>query len=163
MKETFRVLMLGFMFIIMTFLQIERDINSTTQQRLKASITRAAHDASLQVVDSLVGEGYIVFDREKARAAFEQTLQSNLQLKSDLTPKPHTLLHDQMYIIAEEYIDDYSGVTFPYNYRNDEMRMYKTIYGPAVIFKIRVHMPRVSRFGYDGDVTKDVIYEYPFL
>ncbi|MCS7461464.1 hypothetical protein N0M98_15030 [Paenibacillus doosanensis] len=160
-----RALLLMFvilMFLYTTGFQADRFVTSTTHNRLKFALNHGAHDAALQVVKSRLAEGQIVFERGLARKAFEAGLKANLQLNEDGTPYARTLLQAAPVIVFEDYVDDdMPEVTFPYNYVRTDQRISKTLKGPAVIFKVKVKLPRTNGFSYEGDVYKTVIYEYP--
>ncbi|MGG3471558.1 hypothetical protein ABES02_29340 [Neobacillus pocheonensis] len=162
MNRTLLLLALGLLLIFMQFYNVDRFSNTTIHDRSKYSLHRAAHDAALQVNPALKVNGQIVFVRDKALQAFKDTFAKNMSLKPDLSPKPNTLLKNPVEIIFEDYIDDQSGVTFPYNYVNSQYGINKTIKGPAVIYEIRTKAVKHSTYSYDGYIYKNVIFEYPY-
>jgi len=162
MKKSVQILLVMVLFITMEFTNADRHANMTLNNSETFGLFRAAHDASLQVKPDALSEGLIVFDRTKARETMMQTLSMNMGLKPDLKPKEDSYLTDPVEILFEDYVDDESGVSFPYNYRNDQYKIYKTIWGPAVIYEIRIKTPRSSTFSYDGYIYKNIIQEYPF-
>ncbi|MDF2646843.1 MAG: hypothetical protein K0Q73_2648 [Paenibacillus sp.] len=162
MNRTLLLIALTFIFIFMEFYNADRLSNTTIHDRTKYSLNRAAHDAALQVDPVLRADGHIVFLRTKARQTFNDTLARNMNLKPDLSPKANALLQNPVEVIFEDYIDDQSGVTFPYNYVNTQYGIYKTIDGPAVIYEIRTKAVKYSTYSYDGYIYKNVIQEYPY-
>jgi hypothetical protein len=162
MRRSFLILALSLVFILMELYNADRLSDDTTQYRLKYGLHRAAHDATLQIDPVSKVDGLIVFLQSKALQTFKNTLILNMDLKPDLSPKANTVLKDPVEIIFEDYIDDSSGVTFPFNYSNSQFGIYKTINGPAVIYELRVKAPRLSTYSYDGYIYKNVIQEYQY-
>lgn len=160
-----RVLLL--MFVVLMFLhttgyEADRYVTTTTHNRLKFSLNRGAHDAALQVDKERLAEGDIVFERGLARAAFEKGLEHNLQLDSSGNPRASTLLQSKPVIVFEDYVDDSTpGVAFPFSYVRESEHIYQVLKGPAVIYRVKVKLPRTHAWSYVGDVYKNVIYEYP--
>ncbi|TDF94125.1 hypothetical protein [Paenibacillus piri] len=161
-----RVLLLIFvvlLFLYTTGFQADRYITVTTHNRLKFAINRGGHDASLQISKEPLADGQIVFDRTAARRAFEATLQVNLQLRPDGTPYAESLLSRAPVVVFEDYVDDATpGAVFPLSYVQESQQIVKVLRGPAVIYKVKVKLPRSHALSYDGDVYKTVVYEYPF-
>lgn len=149
-------------FIFLWGFQDERYLSQTVHERLKNSINRGAHDASLQIDPQQLKRGNIVFLQSESFRVFKSTLIENLGLELNLSPKPKTLLSSPVEILFEDYVDDSSGVSFPYSYENDEFKIKKMMKGPAVVYVIRTKMPRVNTLSYDGYVYKRVIFEYPY-
>lgn len=161
MNRTLLIIALSFIFILMEFYNVDRLSNTTIHDRTKYSLNRAAHDAALQIDPALRADGYVVFLRDEALQTFKNTLAMNMNLKPDLAPNPSALVQEPVEVIFEDYIDDQSGVTFPYNYVNTQYGIYKTIDGPAVIYEIRTKSVPYSLYSYDGYIYKNVIQEYP--
>jgi hypothetical protein len=160
-----RVLLLLFvvlLFLYTTGFEADRFVTTTTHNRLKFSLNRGAHDASLQIVKEQLAEGRLVFDRTAARSAFEAGLRHNLQLQPDGTPAVRSLLTDAPVIVFEDYVDDSTaGIAFPFSYVQESQRIIKVLKGPAVIYRVKVKLPRNHALSYSGDVYKTVIFEYP--
>lgn len=161
MNRALRLLLLTFVFVFMEFSNANRLTNTTLINAETYGLMRAAHDASLQVDPVLLAEGAVVFDRERARAAFEYALRRNMRLDATLHPEAGSYLQHPLEIVFEEYIDDASGVTFPYNYRNDSFKIYKTLDGPSLVYEVRMRSPRMSQFDYDGYIYKNIVQLYP--
>ncbi len=156
------MLMAGIFIYAMGF-EADRYITEAVHNRLKFSLNRSAHDASLQVDKLALTEGRIVFVRSGARHAFEAGLRANLELQDNLFPRAGTMLGKPPEIVYEDYVDDATpGVRFPFSYVRPEQNIYQVIKGPAVIYRVRVMLPGTNRFSYNGYVYKTVIYEYPF-
>lgn len=139
------------------------DDNNTTlaNERLKNAVNYAAHDASLQLNKAELGRGKIVFNRPAAENAFTQTLAANLILDSSLDPKPGTLFKDRLTVIYEDFIDSSDGVNYPYLYENNAYGIRHIIYGPAVVFAVRVPRPKVFNLNPEYDLVKWAVFEYP--
>lgn len=150
------------MFLYTTGFEADRYLTDTTHNRLKSALNRGAHDASLQVDRRRLGEGLIVFDRPRAREAFEQGLRNNLQLGEDLSPEPGTLLTKTPEIVFEDYVDEADPANvFPLNYVRPDRQIARVLKGPAVVYQVRVRLPRAHAFSFDGYIYKTVIFEYP--
>jgi hypothetical protein len=162
MNRSLLIMALSLIFIIMEFYNADRLSDTSIHDRSKNSLNRAAHDAALQIDPVYKVDGQIVFLRDKALQVFTDTLTRNLDLKPNLSPKANTVLRDPVEIIFEDYVDDLSGVTFPYNYVNTQYGIYKTIDGPAVIYEIRTKAPKLSTYSYAGYIYKNVIQVYPY-
>lgn len=162
MNRALLLLFVVLMFLYTTGFEADRYVASTTHSRLKFALNRGGHDAALQVSKDYLAEGLVVFDRPLALAAFEAGLRGNLQLRTDGTPYEGSLLSDAPVIVFEDYVDNSTPeVLFPYSYIRESEHIFQVLKGPAVIYKVRVKMPRSSQLSYDGDVYKTVIYEYP--
>jgi hypothetical protein len=160
-----RVLLLMLLFIVFIYLtgfQEDRYITETVHNRLKFSLNRAAHDAALQVDKEALSEGQVVFSRGEALDVFKATLRDNLQLQIDLSPIPGSLFQSELEVIFEDYVDDDSGVAFPLTYTNAANQIVQVLKGPAVVYRVRVKLPRSNSLSYQGYIYKSVIYEYPF-
>ncbi|PZE20686.1 hypothetical protein [Paenibacillus xerothermodurans] len=161
-----RVLLLFFvvlMFLNTTGFQADRYVTTTTHNRLKFAINRGAHDASLQLDKAQLAEGKIVFERDAALLAFKAGMNHNLQLHENGTPRTRSLLSDAPEIVFEDYVDDNdANIVFPFSYVRENQGIRKVLKGPAVIYKVKVRLPRHHVYSYEGHVYKTVIYEYPF-
>ncbi|MDF2959735.1 MAG: hypothetical protein K0S39_1470 [Paenibacillus sp.] len=163
MNRALLLLFVVLLFLYTTGFEADRFVTATTHNRLKFALNRGGHDASLQLNKELLAEGKVVFARLLARSAFEAALRHNLQLRSDGTPVAGSLLSSAPVIVFEDYVDDSTpGVAFPFSYVQESQQIVKVLKGPAVIYKVKVKLPRNHSFSYDGDVYKTVIYEYPF-
>lgn len=162
MNRALLLLFVVLMFLYTTGYEADRYVTKTTHNRLKFALNRGAHDAALQVNKDRLAEGEIVFERGMARAVFERGLEYNLQLDSNGAPHAGTLLQKEPDIIFEDYVDDsIPGVSFPFSYVRENENIYKVLKGPAVIYRVKVKLPRTHAWSYNGDVYKNVIYEYP--
>lgn len=160
-----RALLLMFvvlMFLYTTGFEADRYMTDTAHNRLKEAMNRGAHDASLQVYSESLSEGVVIFEQPAAKQAFLRGLQGNLQLSESLDPKPGTLFASAPEIIFEDYVDDVTpGVSFPYTYVRTDRKIVRVMKGPAVVYQVRIRMPRAHAFSFDGYVYKTVIFEYP--
>ncbi|SFL69044.1 hypothetical protein SAMN03159341_108235 [Paenibacillus sp. 1_12] len=162
MNRALLLLFVVLMFLYTTGFEADRFVTTTTHNRLKFTLNRGAHDAALQVNKDWLADGLVVFDRPLAHAAFEAGLRGNLQLRLDGTPSIGSLLSAAPVIVFEDYVDDLSPeVVFPYSYVRESEHIVQVLKGPAVIYRVKVKLPRSSSMSYDGDVYKTVIYEYP--
>ncbi|NHN33106.1 hypothetical protein [Paenibacillus agricola] len=162
MNRALLLLFVVLMFMYTTSFEADRYVASTTHNRLKFALNRGGHDAALQISKDWLAEGLVVFDRPNAWAAFEAGLRHNLQLRVDGSPYEGSLLSDKPIIVFEDYVDDSTpGVLFPYSYIRENESIFQVLKGPAVIYRVKVKMPRSSQLSYDGYVYKTVIYEYP--
>ncbi|MCR8987640.1 hypothetical protein NW801_21870 [Brevibacillus laterosporus] len=156
------ILSLAF-FIRIEMFQNDQLVNRLVNARLKYSIDRGAHDASLQIDEEAWGNGYILFVKEKALETFKSTLGSNISVDPvSLVPHPNTLLKDKIHIIYEDYIDHEDNVSYPYYYQNEQYNIHKWIYGPAVIYVVKVMTPKIHPTSLNEYIQKSVVFEYPF-
>jgi hypothetical protein len=161
-----RVLLLFFVvlfFLYTTSLEADRFVTKTVHNRLKFALNRGAHDASLQIDRTRLADGSIVFERTEARSAFLSGLQYNLLLLPSGAPRAGSLLTASPELVFEDYVDD-ATVTegFPLSYVREDRHIVQVLKGPAVIYQVRVKLPRTHNDSYDGYVYKTVIYEYPY-
>lgn len=161
MKETVFALLMSV--ICLTFWMWQVDDNNTglANERLKNAVNYAAHDASLQINKTELSKGRIIFDYALAEGIFRQTLQDNISLENDLTPKPHTLFKEQLTVLYADYIDDEDGVSYPYFYENNTYGIHHWINGPAVVFAVKVPRPQVFSVNPVYDLIKWAVFEYP--
>lgn len=161
-----RVLLLFFvvfLFLYTTANEADRYVTKTAHNRLKFALNRGAHDAALQIDRSVLAEGSIVFARTEARNAFIAGLGHNLQLQPDGTPRAGSLFSSRPELVFEDYVDDAAaGISFPVSYVREDRRIVQVLKGPAVIYQVRVKLPRNQTGSYDGYIYKTVIYEYPY-
>jgi len=162
MKYAVRTLFVAMIFGLLELTNVGRYTTTTLSNLTTFALFRAAHDASLQVDPVLASEGYIVFMPDAAREAFMETMSRNLGMKPDLTPKPGSFIEHPMEIVYEEFVDDSSGVTFPFNYRNDQYHIYQTLEGPSVIYAVRIRATSKSNFDYNGYLFRNIVQQYPF-
>ncbi|OXM83953.1 hypothetical protein [Paenibacillus rigui] len=164
MNRALLLLYVILLFLYTTGFEADRFVTSTTHNRLKFALNHGGHDASLQVDKGQLSEGRIVFVRTEARSAFEASLRYNLQLHEDGTPESGSLLRAAPVVVFEDYVDDSTpGVLFPYRYTQESRRIDKLLKGPAVVYQVKVKLPRNNVLSFDGYIYKTVVYEYPLL
>ncbi|MFH5181492.1 hypothetical protein ACHHV8_01920 [Paenibacillus sp. TAB 01] len=164
MKRALLLMYVILLFLYTTSFEADRFITSTTHNRLKFALNHGGHDAALQIDKGELAEGRIVFRPPAARAAFEAALQFNLQLLANGTPMEGSLLHSAPLIVFEDYVDDRTpGVVFPYRYVQESRLIDKVLKGPAVVYQVKVKLPRTNALSFDGYIYKTVVYEYPLL
>lgn len=161
MKETIFALLMSLVCLTLWMWQVDDNTTALANERLKNAVNYAAHDASLQINKSELAKGRILFEPVTADAVFRQTLQDNLALTNDLTPKPNTLFKEQMTVLYTDYIDDGDGIAFPHFYENDTYNIHHWVNGPAVIFAVKVPRPRVFNVNPGYDLIKWAVFEYP--
>lgn len=161
-----KVLLLLFAFVLFaqtTLFQNDHFIHRMTHERLKNAINRGAHDASLQIDPLRWAEGFIEFVPDRALQVFKETTAANIGLNpGTMAPLPHTMLTHPIEVLFEDYIDDKDPVTYPYIYRNATYGIEQTIYGPAVVYVVRVLTPQISATSSDEYILKSVVFEYPY-
>lgn len=161
MKETIFTLLMSVVCLTFWMWQVDDNNTALAGLRLKNALNYAAHDASLQVNKTELGQGRLVFDTTAAGRVFAQTLQDNLRLDSNMTPLPGTMLRERLTVIYTDFIDDNDGVTFPYFYENDAYGIHRWVNGPAVVFAVEVPRPRVFNVNPDYNLIKWAVFEYP--
>lgn len=161
MKWVITTIMMSFIFITFWLWQTDGSVALIANERLKNSINRAAHDASLQVDRRQLINGIFIFDTTSSLASFKKTLADNLSLDNQLTPIPNTLFTKPITITYMDFIDDLDGATYPYLYENSMYGISKIIYGPAVIFAVETDKPRPFNISDNYMMRKWAVFEYP--
>ncbi len=151
--------------------QIEGNTQNIALERAKNAVNRAAHGASLQIDKLSLSNGKLVFDRTQALNAFTDILSKNMQLDSSLKALPDTLFQGQVQIVYEDYVDDSNvvaryGSGFDdgaklYQYHSTDFNLEQLIYGPSVIYVIKVQKPLQINSSTDQFYYVGSIYEYP--
>lgn len=163
MRKVLMIVLLMIFYVQLQNFQDDHLIHRLTHERLKNSINRGAHDASLQVDPVAWGEGRIEFVTDRALLAFKNTMSANIGLDPvTLKPLPNTMLTSEMDILFEDYIDFKDNVKFPYLYKNSTYGIQRTIYGPAVVYVVRIKTPKYSATSSNAYIQKPVVFEYPF-
>jgi len=162
MQRIVLIMLISIFWLFLRGFQADRNIQETAHVRLKEGINKAAHDASMQVDDYQWGQGKIVFNHTKAIDVFRNTLAYNTDLRPDLNPIPGTFFADPIEITFEDYVDDSSGVVFPFTYINDREGIYHVLKGPAVVYKVRTKVRQTNPWSYKGYIRKTVVFEYPY-
>ncbi len=161
MRETIFTLLISIVCLTFWMWQVDDNLTCLANERLKNAVNYAAHDASLQVDQTELGRGRIVFRSAAAEAAFQKTLADNLFLEPDLVPKPKNLFGQKFSVLYTDYIDDRDGVNYPYFYENSSYGISHWIYGPAVVFAVQVPRPRAFQVNPVYFLVKWAVFEYP--
>lgn len=162
MRASIAMILLGVFFVFMIYMEIDQDLSTLLNERVKNGVNRATHDASLCIDIEEYADGRIIFNHQEAKNAFERTLALNLGLKpEDLTPRPGTSFTDKAVIELIDYIDDEDGVNYPYLYQNAQFGITKVLRGPAVISVVKIRKPVFCSLSAKFDYRKWAVYEYP--
>lgn len=162
MRASIAMILLGVFFVFVIYIEIDQDMSSLLNERVKNAVNRATHDASLCINKQEFSEGRIVFSPNQALITFNNTLAANLGLDpASLNPKPNTLFTSKPAIELLEFIDDNSGINFPYYYQNSTYGINKILYGPAVISIVKIEKPVFCSLSAKFDYRKWCVYEYP--
>jgi len=163
MDRVFLIILTLAIFVRIQIFQDDHFVSRITNERLKNSINRGAHDASLQIDPVAWGNGEIIFVTDQALQTFKHTLADNMGLNQvTLEPLPNRLMTDPVEILFEDYIDANDSVTYPFTYVNATYGISKKIYGPAVIYVVRTKQPKVHATSSNSVINKFVVFEYPY-
>lgn len=162
MRSSISIILLAVFFVFVYFMELDQDMAGLLNERVKNAVNRATHDASLCIDKEVWADGKMVFHRQEALVTFNTTLAANLGLNPvDLNPKPNTMFTEKPVIELVEFIDDNSGVTYPYFYENPTYGIGKIIYGPSVISVVKIKKPLFCSLSAKFDYRKWAVYEYP--
>lgn len=161
MSNVVKVIFLCSIFAVIVRMQINLDVDRTTNRYIKEALEFAVHDASLAIDKVQLGDGLIVFDTIQAQKQFLDTLRRNLKLDNSLHPNSNSFLTEPVKIVYFELIDDSTpGVTFPdYVYSNPTYQILDEIDGPAVVAVIETKGPRYFA-GSPITIRRAAVYEY---
>jgi len=161
MRETIITILLSIVCLTFWIWQVDDNVTSLANERLKNAVNYAAHDASIQIDKKYLGNGRIAFNNAKAEEVFRQTVADNLFLDSDLVPRPNTLFKEKITVIYTDFIDDRDGITYPFFYENEAYGIHHWIFGPAVVFAVEVPRPRTFNVNPSYSLVKWSVFEYP--
>lgn len=163
MKACIWVIFLSVFFICVMQMELDQDMASLLNERIKNALNRATHDASLQINQQQLSIGSSQYDQTAALSVFRKTLAFNLGL-NPLTLKPleNTIFSTAPVIEFIDFIDDNDNISFPYLYQNNTYRINKIIRGPAIVTVISIEKPLLSALSAKLRYRKWAVYEYPF-
>lgn len=162
MRASIALILLGIFFVYVIYIEIDQDMASLLNERVKNAVNRATHDASLCIDTTEYSFGRIVFDQAIAPNTFKNTLALNLGLnQSDLSPKPKNVFTAKPTIEFIDYIDDNDGIIYPYLYENSTYGITKLLHGPSVISVVTIEKPVFCAFSAKFKYRKWAVYEYP--
>lgn len=163
MKACILILLLSVFFISVMYIELDHDIATLLNERVKNAVNRATHDASLQLEPETLSSGYQYFDQTAALSAFKTSLANNLGLNPlTLNPLSNSIFSSKPKIEFIDFLDDHDPITFPYLYQNSNYQITKIINGPAVIAVISIEKPVFSSLSAKFHYRKWAVYEYPY-
>ncbi|MRN51810.1 hypothetical protein [Paenibacillus monticola] len=150
-------------FVYSWFFQIQNQEWDTLRSMLKDANNIAVHDAAQELNEVARAQGRLIIDPELAYATFQRSLQNNLGLDDNLSPKAGSRFRTQLKIIKFAIVDESSGVTFPLLYEDSNYGITKYIQGPSVIAVIQTEHPvLISRAKTQEAIMVPAIQEYRF-
>jgi len=150
-------------FIYTWFFQVQNQEWDIERALLKDANNMAVHDAVQEMNEIERSKGRLIIDPVKAHQTFQNTLELNLGLENDLSPKTGSRLHDSVKIVSFVVLDESSGITFPYLYEDQQYGITKYIQGPCVIAVIESKHPvLISRAKSQEPIRVPAIQEYKF-
>lgn len=160
MRQIMLVLMLTVMWSKLTITQTNNDIFTQTIQQLQNAGNLAAHDASLAIDATNIGNSQIIFNQTEAGQIFQQTFDEN----AGFDPSTNQATTDSRFtgnvtILTSAYIDD-SNATFPYQYSNATYGINAILTSPAVIYVVQVQPRSYAPWAQSDPLTYPVIYQY---
>lgn len=163
MKSCISIIMMSLFFVFVIYLEIDLDMASLLNQRVKNALNRATHDASLCLDKEKASYGKTVFDQNTAISTFKASLSYNLGLnEKDLSPLPETAFVSKPTVEMIDFIDDDDNVIYPFLYENKSYGISKLLKGPAVISVIKMEKPIFCSLSPKLDYRKWAVYEYPY-
>lgn len=130
---------------------------------LKDANNMAVHDAVQELDEIERSQGRLIIEPAAAYTTFRETLQLNLGLDDELSPKPGSRLHDSVKIVKFVIIDESSGVPFPYLYEDPQYGITKYIQGPSVVAVIETKHPvLIARNKTQAAIRVPAIQEYKY-
>lgn len=105
MENILRLLFIAFISIFGFLLSTNISSQAQSSHYLKEDLEIAVHDATLEILDSELSKGRIVFDQQKAMNTFKTSFEKN----SGLTSEDYT-------IIEVAFLDDATVARFPHTY-----------------------------------------------
>ncbi|MDQ0195497.1 hypothetical protein [Paenibacillus wynnii] len=150
-------------FIYTWFFQVQNQEWDIERGLLKDANNMAVHDAVQEINEIERSQGRLIIEPVIAYETFQETLQLNLGLDDDLTPKSGSRLHDKVTIVKFVIIDESSGVSFPFLYEDAQYGITKYIQGPSVISVIETKHPvLISRTKTQEAIRVPAIQEYKY-
>jgi hypothetical protein len=150
-------------FIYSWFFQIQNQEWDVLRSMLKDAGNIAVHDAAQELNEAARSQGHLIIDPAAAYETFQDTLQSNLGLDEDLSPKAGSRLHNSVKIVEFVILDESSGITFPYLYEDAQFGITKYIQGPSVIAVIETKHPvLIARSKTQEPIRVPAIQEYKY-
>ncbi|WP_410513892.1 hypothetical protein PaeBR_05580 [Paenibacillus sp. BR2-3] len=150
-------------FIYTWFFQVQNQEWDLQRALLKDANNMAVHDAVQQMNDIERSQGRLIIDPTAAYETFQDTLQLNLGLDDELSPKAGSRLQDSVKIVEFVILDESSGITFPYLYEDPQYGITKYIQGPSVIAVIESKHPvLISRAKTQEPIRVPAIQEYKY-
>lgn len=149
MAEHLRMILLVAVSVLMMVMSIDISQYSRSTKYLKEDLEVAVHDAALQIDPLALAEGQIVFDEEKARETFIETLEINTGL---------TL--DDYNIIDFEFFDHGNSV-FPVTFESEHTRFSDMFFYPTIVVIIETETNKFFSFTHNSrDVRQVASYTY---
>ncbi|GLO68269.1 MULTISPECIES: M23 family metallopeptidase [Oceanobacillus] len=165
MSELIRMILVLGVSITMMILTINASSHASQSKFLKEDLEVAAHDASLQLDVEALSNGYIIFNQEKAREVFEETLERNTGLSEG---------EDYSFIEWEVFDHDTNPSGFAcenqtnptYDYESPNVNASFTVSCPTIIAIVKhttdnyIYLAGESTDG--KDIIKGAAYTYEF-
>lgn len=128
------------------------NVNTTSYARAthfaKEDLEIAVHDATLQLDDSYLSEGKIVFDQDKAKQVFSESLEKN------------TGMTDSDYIILDFKFYDDSNSTFPVFYQSSNTQFTDTFLYPTILVIIETNSTKFFLGSKKYEIKQLASYSY---
>lgn len=157
------IIKLVFVLLIFTstmFFQVQNQEWDITRSLLKDANNMAVHDASQELDLMALGEGNIVIKPNWALETFKDTLEGNLGLDANLSPRAGSRLNARVEIIDFKILDD-SNTIFPILYEDEQYGITKYLSGPAVVAVIQTKHPvLIARSRVPEAIRVPAVYEY---
>lgn len=165
MNELVRMLMVFGVTIILMILSVNLSTYASESKFMKEDLEVAVHDASLQVDSEALSNGFIIFDQEKAKDTFKETLEINTGMVEG----------DDYSIVEWQFFDHHTQPTgfacenigaAPYEFNSSNVDASFTITCPTLLAVIQhktknfIYLAGDSREG--KDIVKGAAYSYEY-
>lgn len=137
MRQVIRAWSIFLFNILIWALLFQIIIEVKISQHLQGELELALHDAGLQIDETYLGQGYVVFNHTQAEATFRETLRRNLKQEY----KVYTYI-PEIEILDFYVIDHQLTGQFPYVYTYTDYGASWQVNAPTIIAIIKVEMPR---------------------
>ncbi|WP_166245163.1 hypothetical protein [Paenibacillus turpanensis] len=118
---------------------MDQEISVHTLFWAKRGMNRAVHAGALQLDREKLALGIRSIDEERALQAFRETLERNLRLEPDGTPRTGSFLRDDVELVDFYVAEESEG--FPHTYRNESFDYTVTFSRPGVAAIVKIKYP----------------------
>ena len=149
MEHIIRIMFIAFISILGLTLNMNLSTKAQTLHYLKEDLEVAAHDATLEVLETELAKGKIVFDQTEARNTFRESFENNSRLTAD----DYTL-------IDLVFLDHSTVPSFPTTYISSSTDFSDVFTAPTIIGLVQVNKDAYFRNNDTETFTQVASYSY---